>query len=84
MLMPTCPEQVSESPMSTVDGFELDIIHGTADESMRVTYEDPGQRDEKLKLMNLLGDDETVVSTGTKLPAKRKSTSKRTSRTSGS
>lgn len=39
-------------------GFTMDEQH--ADESMRVTYEDPGQRDEKRRLMSLLGNDEAV------------------------
>ena len=45
---------------STFEGFDgrsgVDGEVHPADESMRVMYEDPGERDEKKRLMSLLGN----------------------------
>ena len=41
-------------PYNAVDEFENDGGNFQEESSMRVMYEDPGQRDEKKRLMNLL------------------------------
>jgi DNA replication regulator DPB11 len=46
------------SPTAEFEAFDLPTLMITetdlAEESMRVTYEDPGERDEKKRLMSLL------------------------------
>ncbi|KII84392.1 hypothetical protein PLICRDRAFT_179634 [Plicaturopsis crispa FD-325 SS-3] len=54
---PPEPPYEHDHRMSPFDGEdEMNVIDGhDGDESMRVMYEDPGQRDEKERLMNLFG-----------------------------
>jgi DNA replication regulator DPB11 len=54
---------------NAVDEFESEGGNFQEESSMRVMYEDPGQRDEKKRLMNLLknqagGEDDPLVSSG--------------------
>jgi len=72
--------------------FPTDVIRPfsdqTQDESMRVTYEDPKQRDEKLRLLNLLSGEckegSTAVTTeDVPIVKKGKNLVRRSSRKSG-
>lgn len=55
---------------NTVEEFENEGGHYQEESSMRVMYEDPGQRDEKKRLMNLLknqagGEEDPLVGSST-------------------
>lgn len=52
-MIPASAYDDSMSPFETYD--ELNLLESSiVDDSMRVTYEDPGQREERRRLMSLL------------------------------
>ncbi|KAF8442094.1 hypothetical protein L210DRAFT_3535754 [Boletus edulis BED1] len=57
---PLVPPPDLEVNMSLLDGFGMDAMRST-EESLRVTYEDPGQAEEKRRLLRMLGGDEQEV-----------------------
>lgn len=63
------------------EGAVYDEYEGAVEESMRVTYEDPGQRDEKKRLMSLFGSQDDEGKNGKK--PNRGKASRKSSRIAG-
>lgn len=73
-------------PLFIGDGPRINLENGPADESMRVTYEDPGERDEKLRLLGLLNKEpaaQTTPSPDTSQPKKARNLVRRVTRAPG-
>lgn len=51
------PVPPAEVEISFLDGLTMGAMRST-EESLRVTYEDPGQEEEKRRLLRMLGGDE--------------------------
>jgi len=63
-----CPVPPAEVDVSLLDGLTMGAMRST-EESLRVTYEDPGQEEEKRRLLRMLGGDEPEVANAIAAPA---------------